>query len=98
MESSARRPLLRRRGARDLSTLWHRCALSLDDVILRPVARLLFTAQLLGDGSASTVDSFALGPAYQGRRRWRASWTPPRVYTNEPDPSPLSVDGTVTGM
>jgi Domain of unknown function (DUF4062) len=72
--------------------------LNLDDSILRPVARLFFTERLLTEAMASRIDSFALGPSHQGSRRLRATWTPPRVYANEPDPTPLSIDGTVRGM
>ena len=70
----------------------------LDDSVLRPIARLLFAEQLITDGSASRIDSFALGPALQGARRLQATWTPPPFYVNEPDPAPLSIDGTVTGL
>ncbi len=70
----------------------------LDDSILRPIARLLFGEQLIANGSASRIDSFVLGPAHQGARRLRAAWTPPRVYANQPDPSALSIDGTVRGL
>jgi len=69
-----------------------------DDSVLRPIARLLFTEQLITDGSASRIDSFALGPAHQGARRLQATWTPPQIYVNEPDPARLSIDGTVTGL
>lgn len=72
--------------------------LGLDDSVLRPVARLLFAERLIIDQAASRIDSFALGPSHQGARRLRATWTPPRVYLNEPDPTPLSIDGTVTGL
>lgn len=69
-----------------------------DDSVLRPIARLLITEQLMTDGSASRVDSFALGPAHQGARRLQATWTPPQIYVNESDPAPLSIDGTITGL
>jgi hypothetical protein len=69
-----------------------------DDSILRPIARLLFGEQLIANGLASRIDSFVLGPAHQGARRLRATWTPPRVYVNQPDPSPVSIDGTVRGL
>lgn len=72
--------------------------LNLDDSILRPVARLLFTERLLTEAIASRIGSFALGPSHQGSRRLRATWTPPQVYVNEPDPTPHSVDGTVNGL
>jgi hypothetical protein len=72
--------------------------MTLDDSVLRPVARLLFAERLLNDEAASTIDSFALGPSHQGKRRLRATWTPPRVYVNTPDPAPLSIDGTVSGL
>jgi hypothetical protein len=72
--------------------------LSLDDSLLRPVARLLLTEYLLRDGMASTVDAFALGPSHQGVRRLRATWTPRQQYTNLPEPAPLTIDGSVTGL
>jgi hypothetical protein len=72
--------------------------LGLDDSVLRPVARLLFTEHLLVNEHASRIDAFTLGPSHQGRRRLRATWTPPRIYTNTPDPEPISIDGTVTGL
>ncbi|MHA7146531.1 DUF4062 domain-containing protein [Arthrobacter sp. TmT3-37] len=71
---------------------------ALDDSVLRPIARLLFAEQLMTDGSASRIDSFTLGPSHQGARRLQATWTPPQIYVNEPDPAPLSIDGTVTGL
>ena len=72
--------------------------LALDDSILRPVARLLFGERLLSEQVASRIDSFNLGPSHQGVRRLRATWTPPHAFVNEPDPDPLSIDGTVTGL
>lgn len=71
---------------------------ALDDSIVRPVARLLFSERLLSGGIASRVDSFVLGPSQQGSRRLKATWTPPTVYTNEPDPASVSIDGTVVGL
>lgn len=71
---------------------------SLDDSALRPVAQLLFAERLLTEQVASRVDSFALGPTHQGARRLRATWTPPQVYMNEPDPAPVSIDGTVMNL
>ena len=70
----------------------------LDESVLRPIARLLFGEQLIADGSASRIDSFALGPAQQGGRRLQATWTPPQIYVNQPDPTQLSIDGTVRGL
>lgn len=72
--------------------------LALDDALLRPVARLLFAEQLLGDGAAARVDSFVVGPAHQGARRMRAAWTPPQVYENVPNPAPSSIEGVLTGL
>ena len=69
-----------------------------DDTVLRPVARLLFEEMLLRNRIASRVDSFALGPAHQGQRRLRASWTPPRMYTNEPEPGPVKLEGDTVGL
>lgn len=72
--------------------------LRLDDSVLRPVARLLFAERLIIDQAASRIDSFTLGPSHQGARRLRATWTPPQVYLDEPDPTPVSIDGIVTGL
>lgn len=72
--------------------------LDLDDSVLRPAARLLFIERLITDQSASAIDFFALGPSHQGARRLRATWTPPRAYSNVLDPAPVSIDGTVTGL
>ena len=69
-----------------------------DDAVLRPVARLLFEERLLRDKTASRVDSFALGPSHRGTRRLRASWTPPTVYVNEPQPAVIRLEGDVTGL
>lgn len=71
---------------------------ALDDAALRPVARLLFEEQLVRDQIASRVDSFALGPSHQGTRRLRASWTPPTVYINEPEPDPVQIEGDIIGL
>lgn len=84
--------------ARPIDPLEPLRGLNLDDSILRPVARLLLTEHLLTEAMASRIDSFALGPSHQGSRRLRATWTPPQVYVNEPDPSPLSMDGRVSGV
>jgi hypothetical protein len=84
--------------ARPIDPLAPLRGLDLDDSVLRPVARLLFTQQVLTSAVASRVDSFALGPSHQGSRRLHATWTPPQVYVNEPDPAPLSIDGTVRGL
>ena len=84
--------------ARPIDPLQPLRGLNLDDSILRPVARLFFTERLLTDAMASRIDSFALGPSHEGSRRLRATWTPPQIYVNEPDPTPLSIDGTVTGV
>ncbi len=85
-------------GATPINPLAPLRSLALDDVILRPVARLLIEEHLLGNGLASTVDSFALGPDHQGERRLRATWSPPAVYANEQDPAPVSIDGTIRGL
>jgi len=68
------------------------------DQVVRPVARLLLTEQLLGRGEAGHIDSFTLGPSHQGSRRLRLSWTPPRPYVNSPTPDPVSVEGDVSGL
>jgi len=69
-----------------------------DDAVLRPVARLLFEERLLRDQIASRVDSFTLDPSHQGTRRLRASWMPPAVYVNEPEPAAQSIEGDITGL
>lgn len=84
--------------ARPIDPLAPLRGLGLDDSVLRPVARLLFAERLITDQAAPRIDSFALGPSHQGARRLRATWTPPQVYVNEPDPAPVSIDGTATGL
>jgi hypothetical protein len=84
--------------ARPIDPLQPLRGLNLDDSTLRPVARLFFTERLLTDAMASRIDSFALGPSHQGSRRLRATWTPPQIHVNQSDPTPLSIDGTVTGV
>jgi hypothetical protein len=69
-----------------------------DDAVLRPVAGLLFEERLLRDQIASRVDSFVLGPSHQGIRRLRASWMPPTVYVNEPEPAAIKIEGNITGL
>ena len=84
--------------ARPIDPLEPLRGLGLDDSVLRPVARLLFVERLITEQAVSRIDSFALGPSHQGGRRLRASWTPPQVYENQPDPAPVSIDGTVSGL
>jgi hypothetical protein len=84
--------------ARPVDPLGPLRGLGLDDSVLRPAARLLFTERLINEQTASRVDFFALGPSHQGARRLRAVWTPPQLYSNVPDPAPLSIDGSVTGL
>ncbi|WP_338887194.1 DUF4062 domain-containing protein [Rhodococcus sovatensis] len=71
---------------------------ALDDAVLRPVARLLFEERLIRDQIASRVSFFAFGPSHQGARRLRASWTPPAVYGNEPEPGSVDIDGITTDL
>jgi hypothetical protein len=84
--------------ARPIDPLEPLRGLMLDDSVLRPVAQLLFTERIIAEAMASRIDSFSLGPSHQGNRRLRATWTSPQVYENEPDPSPISIDGTVSGL
>ncbi len=84
--------------ARPIDPLEPLRGLGLDDSVLRPVTRLLFTERLITEQAASRIDSFALGPSHQGARRLRATWTPLQIYVNQPDPAPLSIDGTVRGL
>jgi hypothetical protein len=84
--------------ARPIDPLESLRGLMLDDSILRPVTRLFFVERLLTEAIASRVDSLALGPSHQSRRRLRATWTPPSVYANQPDPSPVSIDGVIDGV
>lgn len=72
--------------------------LGLDDVVLRPVCRLLISAALLSSGAATTIDSFVLGPRIAGTRILRVSWTPPEIYANGPAPTPRMLHGEVQGL
>jgi hypothetical protein len=84
--------------ARPIDPLAQLRGLGLDDSVLRPVARVLFSERLVTEQAASRIDSFALGPSHQGARRLRAIWTPPQVYVNQLDPASVSLDGTVLGL
>jgi len=68
------------------------------DSVVRPVARLLITEALLQRGDVSHVDSFALGPARNGVRRARLTWSPARQYTNVPAAAPVSIEGVISGL
>ena len=72
--------------------------LGLDDAIVRPVARLLITEHLITTEAVSTVDAFILGPKRQGQRKLRVTWTPGNPYIDAPDPHPVTVEGSVTGI
>lgn len=84
--------------ARPIDPLAQLRGLNLDDSVLRPVARLLLFERLITEQAASRLDSFALSPSYQGTRRLRATWTPPRSYTDGPEPAPVAIDGAVRGL
>ena len=71
---------------------------TIDDSILRPVARLLFSEHLLNDGIASRIDSFALGPSQQGSRRLRAMWIPAATFAGQAVPEPVTIDGVIRGL
>jgi hypothetical protein len=68
------------------------------DQVVRPVTRLLIVDMLLRRGDASHIDSFQLGPDRSGKRTLRLSWTPPRLYTNDPTPASVSIEGIVAGL
>jgi len=68
------------------------------DSVVRPVARLLITEALLQRGDVSHVDSFALGPARNGVRRARLTWSPARQYTNVPAAAPVSIEGDISAL
>lgn len=72
--------------------------LELDDIVLRPIVRLLVSENLFVSGAASTIDFFALSPSSGGKRLLRLSWTPVQQYQNEPVPAQRSIEGTVPGL
>ncbi|WP_156149240.1 hypothetical protein [Microbacterium foliorum] len=86
------------RGSRPLDPFAEIRGLGLDDAVLRPVARLLFVKKMLSSGHAARVDQLALGPSHQGRRRLSIVWTPRQVYSNVPDPEPMSLEGLIQGL
>lgn len=65
------------------------------DRALRPIGRLLFGEFLMRGEHAATIERFDLGPAQEGVRRLVVTWTPPRRYSNAPDSSPVTLDGSV---
>jgi hypothetical protein len=73
-------------------------SLGLDDAVLRPISRLLIAEFLLASDIAMSIDAFDLGPSHAGSRRLRVTWMPRREYVNAPDPSPVTLDGTLTGL
>lgn len=85
-------------GVQSVDPLAQLREMSLDDVVLRPVARLLLTEHLLSTGATTTVNAFALGPAHNGVRRLRLTWTPRSAYAYEPDPEPLTLDGKIRNL
>ncbi|MFJ6678621.1 DUF4062 domain-containing protein [Microbacterium sp. NPDC091382] len=84
--------------ARPIDPLEQLRGASLDDAILRPVASLLFAERLMVEGVAGRVNSFTLGPSHQGSRKLKATWTPPRIYSNAPGPTPVSIEGLISGV
>jgi hypothetical protein len=48
--------------------------LSLSEEVIRPVAHLLLTEALVGEGRASRITRFRLGPPVAGRRRLEIAW------------------------
>jgi hypothetical protein len=70
--------------------------LELDDVIVRPVTRLLINEHLLRNGIAPNIEAFSLGPEHGGGRRLRLAWRPQQRYSNQPRPGLIEIDGVVT--
>lgn len=85
-------------GSRPLDPLAEIRGLSLDDAVLRPVARLLCVEKMLSGGHAARVDQFTLGPSHQGRRRLSMVWTPRQVYSDVPDPEQISLEGVIADL
>jgi hypothetical protein len=63
---------------------------------VEPIARLLMVERLVGAGKAGTVDSFEIGPVYDGRRRVALTYTEPRRYSNV-EPGERSIEGEWRG-
>ena len=60
---------------------------------LRPLARLLLTEILVTERGIQRITSLRLGRSIAGKRRLRLEWLPPRMYANEPPPTPRAVEG-----
>lgn len=67
---------------------------SVPDEIVRPLAELMVTDELIGSGRAARVTKFQLGAAVNGARRLELTWEPPRLYSNE-TPEPRTLVGKV---
>ena len=53
------------------------------DEIVRSLAEVMITDELVGSGRAARVTKFRLGASVRGRRRLELVWEPPRRYSNE---------------
>lgn len=62
--------------------------------ILRPIAELLLTDELVGEGRAERMTAFRLGVPVRGTRRCEIEWQPKKRFANEQDER-RSVDGSV---
>ena len=60
---------------------------------VQPLVRLLITEWLVGQGRASTITGFSLGPPHGGERHLELTWREPRRYTNV-EPGLRTVTGT----
>lgn len=69
--------------------------LRLSEEIIRPVAHLLLTEALIGQGRASRITRFRLGPPVAGRRRFEVAWDAPRQYDNI-EPEERHIEGAVS--
>lgn len=69
--------------------------LGLSEEVVRPVAHLLLTEALVGEGRASRITRFRLGPPVAGRRRLELAWQAPARYHGA-EPEERHIDGVVT--
>jgi hypothetical protein len=62
---------------------------------LRPIAFILAYEILVRSRGIGRLTRLRLGPSVAGRRRVAITWVPERAYSNQPDPTPRTLEGAV---
>ncbi|MEY9853505.1 hypothetical protein ABH923_003183 [Leifsonia sp. EB41] len=68
------------------------------EAAVRPMVALQITEYLMSSSSAVRIDAVTIGPNRGGVRNVIVTWSPPQVYTNQPAPPPVTIEGTIAGL